>query len=126
MHIRVPRRGVTMVEYALMLMLISLTSLLVVSALGTRVATTYDNAQRPMTTVTVGPVPPSLGGGGDDTAYSGGGGAGGAGGGTTASKGNHGNNGHHGNNANNGNNGHGNPGAGNNGNDKSVGNGRKP
>ena len=107
MHISVPRRGVTMVEYALMLMLISLTSLLVVSALGTRVATTYDNAQQPMTTVTVGPVPPSLGGGGD-TAYSGGGGAGG---GTTASKGNHGNNGHHGN-----------PGGGNNGNDKSVGN----
>jgi Flp pilus assembly pilin Flp len=105
MHISVPRRGVTMVEYALMLMLISLTSLLVVSALGTRVATTYDNAQQPMTTVTVGPVPPSLGGGGD-TAYSGG-----AGGGTTASKGNHGNNGHHGN-----------PGGGNNGNDKSVGN----
>ena len=92
-----------MVEYALMLMLISLTSLLVVSALGTRVATTYDTAGQPMTAVTAGPTPPSL----DD-----GRGTAPGGGSTTASKGN---NGHHGN-----------PGAGNNGNDKSVSNGRKP
>jgi Flp pilus assembly pilin Flp len=90
-----------MVEYALMLMLISLTSLLVVSALGTRVATTYDTANQPMTVVTAGPTPPSL----DDGR---GPGTTGPGGGTTAGKGNNGR--------------HGNPGAGNNGNDKSVGN----
>jgi Flp pilus assembly pilin Flp len=106
MHTRVPRRGATMVEYALMLMLISITSLLVVSALGTRVATSYDTANQPMATVTAGPTPPSMdtGANGDTGAATGPGG-----GSATAAK--PGNNGRHGN-----------PGQGNGGNGKSVGN----
>jgi Flp pilus assembly pilin Flp len=116
MHTRVPRRGATMVEYALMLMLISITSLLVVSALGTRVANTYDTANQPMTAVTAGPMPPSI-----DTGADGGTGAATGPGGGSATAVRPGNKGRHGN-----------PGQGNGGNDKSVGNapsnggGKKP
>ena len=37
--------GATMVEYALMLALIAIVAILVVTALGTKVAQTFDNAQ---------------------------------------------------------------------------------
>jgi pilus assembly protein Flp/PilA len=37
--------GATMVEYALMLALIAIVAILVVTALGTKVATTFDDAQ---------------------------------------------------------------------------------
>lgn len=38
--------GATMVEYALMLALIAIVAILVVTALGTKVATTFDDAQQ--------------------------------------------------------------------------------
>jgi pilus assembly protein Flp/PilA len=38
--------GATMVEYALMLALIAIVAILVVTALGQKVATTFDNAQQ--------------------------------------------------------------------------------
>jgi Flp pilus assembly pilin Flp len=45
---RVPRRGATTVEYAIMLMLISLASILVISALGWRLAGIYDSSNAPI------------------------------------------------------------------------------
>ena len=100
------RRGATKVEYALMLMLISVTCMLVLAALGRNVAGIYDRANRPIS----------------DAVGAGGGPAGAV----TSNEGNGGNGGKRApSHTNNGR--HGNPGQGNAGNDKSVGNaGSKP
>ncbi len=48
--------GATMVEYALMLALIAIVSLLVVAALGQNVGTTFQGAERAIPTVVTQPV----------------------------------------------------------------------
>ena len=105
------RRGATKVEYALMVMLVSVTCMLVIGGLGLRLAVMYDNANRPIGDAIgsgPGPVtaaPPDSTGGSD--AYDPGG-TDGKGKGKDKDKTNNGN--------------HGNPGQGNAGNDKTGGN----
>ena len=98
------RRGATKAEYALVLGLLSVSSVLVVGALGHEVASLFDG---------IVVIDPHEGrGGGTDDDGGGGGGDDDTGGGGKG-KGKHGNNGQHGN-----------PGGGNNGNDKTGGNAR--
>jgi len=97
----VSRRGATKVEYALTLMLVSLSCIVVVGALGENVGGLYDKLLPPGGTVPQGrtddpPPPPPPDEKGKDK---------------DKDKGGHGNNGRHGN-----------PGNGNNGNDKDAGN----